>query len=524
MKKSTLPEEVKKLVKLGQKRKELTYDEVNEILPDDLDSEQIEDILAYLSEHGIEVVEEVTPEEDILKETIEKEEIYLEDPVRMYLRDIGRVSLLSPEEESAMAKRIEDGYKKAKDAALESRYLLKKLERAYERFEAEKIGVEEILSVSPSQRLFPARRRKFEERIRRLMKRIRSELRKKNPNMKEIFILLKRANLSEEHILNDVKDKLKQASSRIKEIEDEIDRLRKEKETLSPGEERVVELRREIKNRQRRIRRIEEDMRDERSKVKELGQRIIDGERTAMMAKEEMVNANLRLVVSIAKKYINWGLNFLDLIQEGNMGLIKAVEKFEYKRGYRFSTYATWWIRQAITRAIADQSRTIRIPVHMVEQINKVIKEERRLVQRFGREPSPEEIAKCLGWPDAKVKNILRIAQDPISLETPIGEENDTHLGDFVEDKRVDSPVNITTFLLLQEQLEKVLKTLSYQEGRVLRLRFGLDDGYPRTLEEVGTEFNVTRERIRQIEAKALRKLRHPTRSRKLKDYLEIED
>lgn len=524
MKKFALPEEVKKLVKLGQGRKELTYDEVNEVLPADLEPEQIEEILAYLSEQGIEVVNELVQEDDLIKETLDKEEIYLDDPVRMYLRDIGRVSLLSPEEEIAMAKQIDEGYKKAKEAVLQSSYLLKRLSQAFKKFEAGKIGVEEILSVPSSQRLFPGRRRNFEERIRRLMKRVYSELKKESPNMNEIFAALKRTNLSEEHILNEVKDKLKHASSRIKEIEEEISRLKKEKEGLPPNSDKIIELRREIKNHYRRIRRIEEEMGDGRERIKELTQRIVDGERMAVTAKEEMVNANLRLVVSIAKKYINWGMNFLDLIQEGNMGLMKAVEKFEYKRGYRFSTYATWWIRQAITRAIADQSRTIRIPVHMVEQINKVIKEARRLVQRFGREPTPEEIAKHLDWPESKVKNILRIAQDPISLETPIGEENESHLGDFVEDKRVESPINITTFLLLQEQLEKVLSTLTYQEGKVLRMRFGLDDGYPRTLEEVGNEFNVTRERIRQIEAKALRKLRHPTRSRKLRDYIEIED
>ena len=248
---------------------------------------------------------------------------------------------------------------------------------------------------------------------------------------------------------------------------------------------------------------------------------IEEGEREVEAAKEEMINANLRLVVSIAKRYTNRGLTFLDLIQEGNMGLIKAVEKFEWRRGYKFSTYATWWIRQAITRAIADQARTIRIPVHMVEQINKVVRESRQLIQRYGREPSPEEIAERLGWPIGKVRAVMKIAMEPLSLETPIGEDEDSHLGDFIEDKDVEQPVEATTYLMLRDELEVVLQSLTPREEKVLRYRFGLDDGYPRTLEEVGAIFNVTRERIRQIEAKALKKLRHPTRRRRLEDFID---
>lgn len=523
MKRLALAEEIKELVKRGRKHNGLTYDEINEVLPDDLTPDQIEDVLIHLAEEGIEVVNEVTPGE--MKEEIgsEVEKILpLEDPVRMYLRDIGRVSLLTAEEEISMAKRIEEGEREVKRAILESLYALKRLKKKVERFENGKLDIGEILRVSSTYRLYPARKKKLEERLRRLMVELREEERKEDPDRKRIASILIKANLSK-NLLNEIKEKIESSVLTIREIEEGIREMQRKKAELDPKSLEMAELRRRIKNEQRRIRRIEEEMNDDRERLKEFATRINEGELKVSKTKGEIVNANLRLVVSIAKKYVNWGLSFLDLVQEGNIGLIKAVEKFEYKRGYRFSTYATWWIRQAISRAIADQSRTIRIPVHMVEQINKIAKESRRLVQRYGREPTPEEIASQLDWPVRKVEAILRIGQNPISLETPIGEENDSYLRDFVEDKRIDSPVNITAFLLLQEQLEKVLKTLSYQECRVIRLRFGLDDGYPRTLEEVGTEFSVTRERIRQIESKALRKLRHPTRYRKLKDYLDVE-
>jgi RNA polymerase primary sigma factor len=572
--------EVRTLINLGKERGYLLYDEIYQALPEELANapDELDEIYIRFGDFGIEVVD--VPEKATKKagpaagsETTVPDPTTVEktnDPVRMYLREMGTVKLLDREGEVSIARRIENGEAKIYRALSTNKVVLGEILKIVEQAKKDKnvargflefaaAALEEADEIDPRTANRIGSIQKHFEKIAKLDGELRKLADRKRPVVKpkkltvkalvhakakaagkpvpptkpvpvvdpaidrrvsEIARLIHAIDFTPATLLrmvNMLKDLDRQFAMPEATIRQDLGNLKKEK-----NEVRRDFYKRRVGKYRQMLRELEEKYRIDHDEIKRTMKLIREGEGEADQAKQELIVANLRLVVSIAKKYTNRGLQFLDLIQEGNIGLMKAVDKFEYRRGYKFSTYATWWIRQAITRAIADQARTIRIPVHMIETINKLTRTQRSLVQEFGREPTAEEIAKRMDMPASKVRKIMKIAQEPISLETPIGEEEDSHLGDFIEDRQVISPIDAVIVANLKDQTRRTLKTLTPREEQVLRMRFGVGDGSEHTLEEVGKSFNVTRERIRQIESKALRKLRHPSRAKKLRPFVDV--
>lgn len=642
--------EIQKIIHIGKANGEITYDEINDILPEKLtNSDKIDDVFILLNQYGIEIVEEYEKKQvgrrgdtssvvvpgnfgslgeqkvpraliaelkaqgyeikmaegkssitiqdlamqmltrgydlDTLQLLLQKPEFRpaaakkkrtsggagssaADDPIRLYLKEIGKISLISGDKEVELARRIEGGENIIEDAVLRSSLLRSAFIKSYNKIDKGTLRITDIARASKTYYISTTEQKELREKFLKEIKPVidfdkqisslKTKLKRythKSKKHQEVWAqILKLEGLAAEHVirvgvsqkeLQKHVNKIKSMVFRIKEIKRHFLKLKERyghdvkgikafnryiernedlhivERELGCSVEDVKNIIKDIRNNERKLRRMEQEAGSPTLIILLWGEKIARGSREIDAAKKELINANLRLVVSIAKRFANRGMHFFDLIQEGNIGLMRAVEKFEYRKGYKFSTYATWWIRQAITRALSEQARTIRIPSHMIEQINKVNREARIFLQETGREPSDDEIGERLGWPVVKVKQVKSVAKDPVSLETPVGEDEDSELGDFVEDKKAPSPLQSAAQSILAEQLKQVLATLPAREQKVIRMRFGLDDGYTHTLEEVGYVFKVTRERIRQIEAKALRRLRAPTRMRRLRDFLD---